>query len=85
MTPEEALRGYWSAACDCDPVDHDAREEGGDLFDAWEAAGLIRLRAVTKDDLDDAFAAEKGIEPGGSVWELTPAGRAALEKEVRDA
>jgi hypothetical protein len=82
MTPEEALRGYWSAACDCDPVDHDACEEGGDLFDAWEAAGLIRPRAVTKADLDDAFAAEKGIAPAGSMWELTPAGLDALQKEV---
>lgn len=78
LTPEEALRQYWHAACDCDPVDDDAVEDGGDLFDAWEAAGLIVLDAVDDDDLDDAFAYERGIVPGGSCWRLTPAGDAAL-------
>ena len=35
---------------------------------------------VRKSDVeDDAFAAERGIELGGWMWELSPAGRAALE------
>lgn len=81
LTPEEALRRYWSPFCDADHhlIDDDACEDGGDLSDAWEAAGLIALRDVTDDDLDDAFAAERGIEPAGQIWTLTPAGRAALE------
>lgn len=83
LTPEEALRRYWSAFCDADwhLIDDDACEDGGDVSDAWEAAGLIELRSVTADDLDDAFAAERGIISGGSVWHLTPEGRAALAQQ----
>lgn len=70
------LRRNWSSFCDCDQFD------GSDTFaDRMEAAGLIELDSVTERDLESAFAAERGIEPGGMVWRLTPGGRAALEKE----
>lgn len=85
MTPEEALRAYWAAACDCDPIDDDACEDGGSLNDAWEAAGLIELDSVNDDDLDDAFAYERGIEAGGSIWRLTAKGRAAWADQSADA
>lgn len=78
LTPEEALRRYWDAFCDCDPINDDACEEGGSLLDAWEAGRLIELDSANDDDLDDSFASERGIVPGGSVWRLTPAGCAAL-------
>lgn len=71
LAPAVELRAYWCAFCDCDP-------RPDEFEDRMEAAGLIALGAVTEDDLDDAFAAERGIEPGGSVWRLTKAGRAAL-------
>jgi DNA modification methylase len=68
------LRQHWNAFCDADsiPFDHD------DFLDRLEKHGLIELRGVTDDDLNDAFAAERGIERGGSLWDLTEKGRAAL-------
>lgn len=79
MTPHEAFRRYWADFCECDwdRIDNDACGEGVDLTDAWEEAGLIYLRPVDEDDLDDAFAAERGIEPDGNIWDLTEAGRSA--------
>lgn len=83
LTPKEALRRYWSAYCDADwhLIDDDACEDGGSLPDTWEAAKLIKLDAVNNYDLDDSFASERGIVPGGSVWRLTTAGRAALTED----
>lgn len=40
-----------------------------------EACGLVISRKVTKADLAEPFAAERGIEKGGFLWELTAAGR----------
>lgn len=71
LKPETELRAFWGAFCDADP-----RPDG--FEDRMEAAGLIEADDVTDEDLDDAFAAERGIEPGGTVWRLTPAGRQAL-------
>jgi hypothetical protein len=83
LTPEEALRAYWAAFCDADwhLIDDDACEDGADLIDIWEANGLVVLDGVDDDELDDALADERGIEPGGSVWRLTPAGRQALQEQ----
>lgn len=63
---------YWADFCDCDAVPPD-------FADRMEAAGYIELRSVTKDDLEEPFAAEKGIEPDGSVWQLTTNGRAVID------
>lgn len=69
----EALRKNWGAFCDADPF------EGADTFiERMEGRGYIRLRKVTKADLSESFAAERGIEKGGNLWELTKKGRAAL-------
>ena len=73
LAPAVELEAYWDAFCDCDP-------SPDDFADRMEAAGLIFLDGVTDDDLDDAFASERGIEPGGLIWRLTPAGRAALSQ-----
>ncbi len=63
------LRKHWHAFCDADPF------EGSDTFtERMEARGYIRLRRVTKADLAESFAAERGIEPGGNVWILTAKG-----------
>ena len=77
LAPADELRAFWAARCDADayPEDFDER---------MEAAGLITLDAVDDDDLEDAFAYERGIEPGGMVWRLTPAGRAALSTPPKD-
>lgn len=69
----EDLRANWGAFCDADPF------EGADTFaERMEACGFIRLRMVRKSDLEESFAAERGIEAGGYLWELSKAGRAAL-------
>lgn len=69
------LRKHWGAFCDADPFD------GSDTFsDRMEAAGYIELVAVDDDALDSGFAIERGIEHGGLMWTLTPAGRRALSK-----
>lgn len=81
MTEEEwrdlqDLRQHWHMACDCDPF------PGSDTFmERMEARGYATLRAVTRDDLDEAFAAERGIEKGGMVWCLTDKGLAAIDRE----
>lgn len=68
------LRKHWHDFCDCNPFNGSA-----DFAERMEAAGLVRIRKVTRDDLRQSFAAELGIEPGGMVWDLTKKGRAALE------
>ena len=70
LSPEVELRAYWAAFCDCDPTPDDFQ-------DRMEAAGLIVLDAVNDDDLDNPFASELGIEPGGTVWRLTDRGSQA--------
>lgn len=74
LTSAQELAAHWHDFCDADAFD------GADTFpERMEAAGLIELVAVTNEALEDAFAAERGIEPGGMMWQLTPAGRLALE------
>lgn len=45
------------------------------FLEQCEDAGLAECVEVDDDALDDAFAAERGIEPGGMMWRLTDAGR----------
>lgn len=72
----ELLQKNFSSFCDADVF------PGSDTFaDAMEAAGFIELVPVTKEALEDSFAAERGIEPGGMMYRLTDAGRAALSSE----
>lgn len=67
------LRKHWGAFCDCDHFN------GADTFiERMEAAGYARLRPVRKADLQTSFAAERGIESGGNLWELTRKGELAL-------
>lgn len=69
------LRKHWHAFCDADPF------EGADTFiERMDARGYVHLRRVTKADINnDSFAAERGIELGGNLWELTAKGRKAIE------
>src|ERR1700754_1467408 len=68
------LPEHWHACCDCDPFD------GADTFhERMEAAGFIRMRPVTKRDLEEeSFPEERGINWGGWLWELTRKGHRAL-------
>lgn len=75
--PDEMLRAYWNHACSADW--HLIPDCPEDFMDQMKAAGLAFCRPVDQDDLDHAFAFELGIEPGGYVWDLTPAGRQALQ------
>lgn len=67
------LCSHWNIFCDADPF-----EDSDTFSERMEAAGLIELVPVTKDALDESFAAERGIEPGGMMWVLTPDGHAAM-------
>lgn len=63
---------------DCEHADEDDLE-------AVEAAGLVQWRTATQDDVDDhTFAAEAGIEVGGLLVELTPAGCVLLAQQESD-
>lgn len=46
-----------------------------DTTDPLEAAGLVKWRKVTRADLAEPFADERGIVKGGMICELTPNGR----------
>lgn len=72
------LRNNWGRFCDCDAFDGSA-----DFAERMEAAGFVHLRRVTRDDLEQSFAAELGIVKGGSVWDLTKKGRSALSSALR--
>ena len=85
MTPEEIARGLtkaqredltgnWDAACDCDWAD--ITTDPCDFFERQEAMGFAQCVPVTEDDIDGDFAWERGIEIGGSMWELTTLGLA---------
>lgn len=67
----QRLQALWRAFCDADPVPPE-------FIDDMEKVGFVQLRSVEDADLEEAFAAERGIEPGGLLWELTDAGRRAL-------
>lgn len=70
----EWLRQHWNTFCDCDPI-----PMGRDRFlKELEDAGLVELREVVDEDLDEAFAFERGIEKGGNIWVLTASGRALI-------
>ncbi|MFZ5737686.1 MAG: hypothetical protein ACOY6K_12480 [Pseudomonadota bacterium] len=60
------LRRNWRSFCDCDAFDGSA-----DFAERMEAAGMIALRPVKESDLEESFAAERGIERDGLLWELT--------------
>lgn len=67
----ERLRAHWDAFCDADPVPDGFIEE-------MEAAGFTVFRPVAREDLQSAFAADRGIYKGGMVYDLTPKGRNIL-------
>lgn len=70
----ESLRQHWEGFCDADPVPED-------FIDRMDDAGFVTLRKVTRDDLNDAFAAGRGIEKGGWVWVLTDLGQQLFQPE----
>ncbi|MER9217929.1 hypothetical protein NKI48_03190 [Mesorhizobium sp. M0644] len=74
LTAAQKLRACWHDFCDADPVPPEFAED-------MERAGYAELVSVDADALDDPFAYERGIIPGGSMWQLTEAGRAALQQE----
>lgn len=75
------VRDYWSAICDCDW--HQVPEAIMETYeDILISEGLAKWGAVDADDLDNPFAEEIGIVPGGSVLRLTPAGRAAFASPI---
>lgn len=49
---------------------------GYEETEALEAAGLVVWRKVKRSDLEEPFAADRGIEKGGVLCELTAKGRA---------
>lgn len=73
----DEFRRDWHSRCDCDWSLMSGNVETFD--DRMEAAGFIRLVPVTRRALEQPFAAELGIEKGGTMWELTAKGRKVLE------
>lgn len=71
----DGLRKYWHAFCDADPV-----PDG--FIERMEAAGYARLRNVTRADLREPFASDRGIEIGGGIWELTARGHKSIVGEI---
>lgn len=72
----------WDAFCEADPLP-DWRDQES-FPERLEAAGYAEIVAVDRDALESAFAAERGIYRGGSMWQLTPLGlavRTILEQE----
>ena len=70
------LRRHWHSFCDADPLPMSQDE----FTDPLEEAGLIEFVAVTKAALQEPFAAERGIEKGGMMWQLTKAGHTAFKE-----
>lgn len=68
----EDLTSNWDAFCDADPLPHRRENYPEDL----ERLGYAELVPVDADALDSSFAWERGIVPGGSMWQLTPLGLA---------
>ncbi len=64
----------WDHFCEADYALMASEDEN--YPDALEADGFVYLDAVNPDDLETPFAWELGIEPGGSVYRLTPLGLA---------
>jgi len=62
---------HWGAFCDADPTPDGWQER-------MEAAGFIWLDKTRSGDLQQPFAAERGIYKGGTIWRLTDAGREIL-------
>lgn len=70
MSEATELFQCWNDFCDADAV-----PEG--FIERMDKAGLVDLIPVTKHALQEPFAAERGIEPSGTMWRLTHAGRKA--------
>lgn len=68
------LTKNWDAFCDGDRGD--MRTDDPEYPASLEAAGFVKWDSVDADDLEDAFAWERGIEPGGTVYRFTPLGLA---------
>lgn len=76
------LTRNWDAFCDCDWQDMTCEPDG--YAERMEAAGYAELVPVDADALDDPFAAERGICPGGMMWRLTPLGEAVRDALARE-
>lgn len=70
----------WRAFTDCD---YELIEDVGAFTADIERLGLAALVEVDDDALNDAFASERGIEPGGLCWRLTAAGHARYAAAIR--
>lgn len=74
------LTEHWASFCDADAF------AGSDTFlERMEAAGYIEVVPVTPEALEDPFAYERGIVPGGVMWQLTSSGRDAIARANNSA
>lgn len=71
----------WASFCDADYGDMGM--DCDEFISAAESGGLIELVPVDDDALEDAFAEERGIIPGGMMRQLTDKGRARYQKETK--
>lgn len=72
------LTQNWDAFCDADPLPYPAGDDTDAEFpQRLEAGGYVELVPADREALEDPFAAERGIEPGGQMWRLTDHGKQA--------
>lgn len=76
-TQREDLTNNWDAFCDGDRGD--VQSDDPEYPWALEGAGFVEWGSVDADDLEDPFAWERGIEPGGTIYRLTPLGLAVRD------
>ncbi len=67
----DRFAAMWDDFCD---ADWRLVTDPTSFLEQCEAAGLAECVPVDEEALDDVFASERGIEPGGMMWRLTPAG-----------
>lgn len=69
------LRKHWGDFTDADQV-----PEG--FIERMEEMGFVELVEVTNEALEDFLCAERGIERGGLMWQLTEDGRNAYTRDA---
>lgn len=71
LADDNLLRAHWENFTECQAVPDGFPE-------CLEASGLVEFRRVTRDDLEQSGAEDRGIVKGGMCWSLTAAGEDVL-------
>lgn len=72
---KDTFADTWDSFCEADPV-----FELDTFLNSAEEMGLIEWVPVDDDAVSESFAEERGIIPGGMMWQLTSAGEERWKK-----